>query len=68
MSFFPIYLEMRGRRCLVIGGGAVAERKIAHLLEAGAEVTVISPDASENVARWSKNNSIQLEATVLSER
>ena len=62
MSFFPIYLEMRGRRCLVIGGGAVAERKIAHLLEAGAEVTVISPDASENVARWSKNNSIQLEA------
>jgi precorrin-2 dehydrogenase/sirohydrochlorin ferrochelatase len=62
MSFFPIYLEMRGRRCLVIGGGAVAERKIAHLLEAGAEVTVISPDASENVARWSRNNSIQLEA------
>lgn len=62
MSFFPIYLEMRGRRCLVIGGGAVAERKIAHLLEAGAEVTVISPNASENVARWSKNNSIQLEA------
>ena len=62
MSFFPIYLEMRGRRCLVIGGGAVAERKIANLLEAGAEVTVISPDASENVARWSKNNSIQLEA------
>ena len=62
MSFFPISLEMRGRRCLVIGGGAVAERKIANLLEAGAEVTVISPDASENVARWSKNNSIQLEA------
>ena len=62
MSFFPIYLEMRGRRCLVICGGAVAERKIAHLLEAGAEVTVISPNASENVARWSKNNSIQLEA------
>lgn len=62
MSFFPIYLEMRGRRCLVIGGGAVAERKIANLLEAGAEVTVISPDASENVARWSRNNTIQLEA------
>jgi precorrin-2 dehydrogenase len=60
MSFFPIYLEMTGRRCLVIGGGAVAERKIANLVEAGAEVTVISPDVSENVAHWSKNNSIQL--------
>ena len=62
MGFFPIYLEITGRRCLVIGGGAVAERKIANLLEAGAEVTVISPDASENVARWSRNNTIQLEA------
>jgi siroheme synthase-like protein len=40
----------------------VAERKIANLLEAGAEVTVISPDVSENVAHWSKNNSIQLKA------
>ena len=62
MSIFPIYLEMRGRRSLVVGGGVVAERKIANLLEAGAEVTVISPDASENVARWSRNNTIQLEA------
>ena len=58
MSYLPIYLEMKGRRCLVIGGGAVAERKIASLLEAGADVTVISPDASETVARWSKNQSI----------
>ena len=58
MSYLPIYLEIKGRRCLVIGGGAVAERKIASLLEAGADVTVISPDASETVARWSKNQSI----------
>jgi len=49
---------MTGRRCLVIGGGAVAERKIAGLLEAGATVTVISPDISETIARWSKENSI----------
>ena len=59
MSYFPIYLDMAGRRCLVVGGGAVAERKIANLLEAGAKVTVISPDATETVASWSKNNSIQ---------
>jgi len=59
MSYFPIYLDMAGRRCLVVGGGAVAERKIASLLEAGAKVTVISPDVTEAVARWSKNNSIQ---------
>ena len=61
MSYFPIFLEMTGRRCLVIGGGVVAERKIAGLLEVGAEVTVISPKVTEAISQWSKNNSIQLE-------
>ena len=62
MSYFPIVLEMTGRRCLVIGGGVVAERKIAGLLEVGAEVTVISPKVTEAISHWSKNNSIQLTA------
>jgi precorrin-2 dehydrogenase / sirohydrochlorin ferrochelatase len=62
MAYYPLYLEMNHRRCLVIGGGAVAERKIASLLEAGAEVTVISPDVTETVARWSKDGSIQFHA------
>lgn len=62
MGYYPLYLEMNRRRCLVIGGGAVAERKIASLLEVDAEVTVISPDATETIASWSKNNSIQFKA------
>jgi siroheme synthase-like protein len=62
MGYYPLYLEMTDRRCLVIGGGAVAERKIATLLEAGAEVTVISPDVTEAISRWSKNDSIQFHA------
>ena len=49
MSYFPIFLEMNGRRVLVIGGGGVAERKIAGLLEAGSAVTVISPDVTERI-------------------
>ena len=60
MSYFPIFLEMQGRRALVIGGGGVAERKIASLLEAGAQVTVISPDVTETIARWSKEKLINL--------
>lgn len=59
MSYFPISLQMSGRRCLVIGGGAIAERKIAGLLEVVATVTVISPDITETIARWSKENSIK---------
>lgn len=62
MSYFPIFLEMNRRRALVIGGGAVAERKIATLLEAGAHVTVISPDVTEKIAWWSKQMAISLSA------
>lgn len=62
MSYFPIFLEMTGRRCLVIGGGMVAERKIAALLEVGAAVAVISPDVTQNIARWSKEQRITLTA------
>lgn len=43
MGYYPIFLELAGRACLVIGGGAVAERKVMGLLAAGASVTVISP-------------------------
>jgi len=43
MGYYPIFLDMRDRPCLVIGGGPVAERKVEGLLEVGAAVTVISP-------------------------
>ena len=60
MSYFPIFLEMKQRRCLVIGGGAIAERKIAGLLDVGANVAVISPDVTEKIARWSKEKWVNL--------
>jgi precorrin-2 dehydrogenase / sirohydrochlorin ferrochelatase len=43
VGYYPIFLEMKDRRCVVIGGGAVAERKVEGLVAAGANVTVISP-------------------------
>jgi precorrin-2 dehydrogenase/sirohydrochlorin ferrochelatase len=61
-GYFPIYLDVRRRRCLVIGGGAVAERKIATLLEAGAEITVISPDRTGGIDGLSKRKAIHVEA------
>ncbi|MGH9344033.1 MAG: precorrin-2 dehydrogenase/sirohydrochlorin ferrochelatase family protein [Terriglobia bacterium] len=43
MGYLPLFLEMTGKPCLVLGGGAVAERKVLALLEAHAAVTVVSP-------------------------
>lgn len=43
MGYYPIFLNLTGQPCIVIGGGAVAERKVEGLLQAGACVTVISP-------------------------
>lgn len=43
MAWFPIMIELEGRPCLVAGGGAVALRKAAAMLDAGADVTMISP-------------------------
>jgi precorrin-2 dehydrogenase/sirohydrochlorin ferrochelatase len=43
VQYYPAYLELQGHPCVVIGGGEVAERKVATLLEAGARVTVVSP-------------------------
>jgi precorrin-2 dehydrogenase/sirohydrochlorin ferrochelatase len=43
MGYFPVSLELAGQPCVVIGGGAVAERRIEALLAAGAAVTVVSP-------------------------
>jgi precorrin-2 dehydrogenase/sirohydrochlorin ferrochelatase len=41
---YPIFLDLSGRRCVVVGGGGVADRKARKLLQARAEVVVISPE------------------------
>ncbi len=47
MQYYPVYLDMKGRQALVVGGGAVGSRKAQTLLRAGARVTVVSPRATE---------------------
>jgi len=49
MRYFPVNLDVRGRDCLVVGGGAVAERKTKTLLDCDAVVTVVSPEVTEGL-------------------
>lgn len=48
--YFPALLDLRGRRCLVVGGGKVAARKVASLLLCRAAVTVLSPEVVAELA------------------
>ena len=43
MRYYPVFLDIAAKACVVVGGGRVAERKVAGLLGAGGAVTVISP-------------------------
>ncbi len=45
--FYPAYINLQDRKCLVVGGGTVAERKVVAMLLSGGDVTLISPDATE---------------------
>lgn len=48
-EYFPAFLDLRGRRCVVVGGGTVGERKARDLLACGAVVTVVSPTLTEGL-------------------
>jgi precorrin-2 dehydrogenase / sirohydrochlorin ferrochelatase len=52
MNLFPMFLKLEGRRCLVVGGGQVGTQKIAGLLDAGAQVTVVDPSSAVAVREF----------------
>lgn len=49
MKFFPLFFRTAGKKILVIGGGKVAERKVQQLLEFGAEITIVAPEATQKL-------------------
>jgi uroporphyrin-III C-methyltransferase/precorrin-2 dehydrogenase/sirohydrochlorin ferrochelatase len=50
MQHLPLFADLKGRAVLVVGGGAVAERRVSLLLDAGAVVTVVAPELSPDLA------------------
>jgi precorrin-2 dehydrogenase/sirohydrochlorin ferrochelatase len=58
MRYYPVFLDLKERLCVVVGGGRVAERKIKSLLRTGARVKVISPRLTDSLARLKKGKKI----------
>ncbi len=56
---FPVFLDLAGTRVVVIGGGAVAARKVQALLAAGAQVTVVAPEMGPEVQALSGNANLE---------
>jgi siroheme synthase-like protein len=61
-SLLPLFLKLAGKTVLVVGAGPVAERKIESLLEAGARVRVVAPEATESVKRLASEGRVEWRA------
>ncbi len=60
-KYLPVCLSLDGKKCVVLGGGKVALRKIKVLLDFGASVKVISPNFTKEIKRLSKEGKIDIE-------
>ena len=58
--YYPIMLNLQGKKCVVVGGGHVALRKVKMLLDCGADITVVSPKPHLGMAKLSEKKAIRL--------
>ena len=52
MASFPFFMDIEGQRCLIVGGGVVACRKVEVLLDYGPEIVVVSPEMTERMEAY----------------
>jgi precorrin-2 dehydrogenase/sirohydrochlorin ferrochelatase len=64
MQMFPLFLKLEKRRCLVVGAGSIAESKIAGLVDSGARVRVVAPEATPQVRAWARARKISWQERV----
>ncbi|MDP6779217.1 MAG: bifunctional precorrin-2 dehydrogenase/sirohydrochlorin ferrochelatase [Candidatus Latescibacteria bacterium] len=58
-TLYPVFMDLQGRKCAVVGGGTVAERKVRGLLSASARVVVVSPDLSPGLSELAAEGRIE---------
>jgi len=61
-NLYPLFLNLRGRCCVVVGGSDMAELKTRDLLDAGARVVVVSPEGTNQMSMWAAPGEIQWKA------
>ncbi len=59
-DFYPLFLKINGKRCVVVGGGQVALRKVKALFEHGANVEVVSPDPCPELSKLAEGGEVKL--------
>ena len=59
MKYYPAFWDIRNKRCVVVGGGDVALRKVKRLLDCGAQVSVVSPKLVPELISLKAENAIE---------
>jgi hypothetical protein len=59
MEYLPIFVQIKNRPCLVVGGGSIAARKVALLRKAQAEVTIVSPELCDELQQLCSDGLVQ---------
>ena len=59
-EYYPVYLNLAGKHCVILGGGTIAQGKLAALRDAGANITVISPQSTDGIKRAAQRGHITL--------
>ena len=58
-DYYPVYLNLTGKRCVILGGGKIAQGKLAALRQAAAQITVISPEATQGIQRAAQRGDLE---------
>jgi uroporphyrin-III C-methyltransferase / precorrin-2 dehydrogenase / sirohydrochlorin ferrochelatase len=60
MDYLPLFVDLGGRPCLLVGGGEIAHRKLTLLMRAGAAVTIVAPEVAAEVAALAVEHDLTL--------
>ncbi len=67
MDLLPLFHNLRGRRCVVVGGGDVALRKLRQLIDAGAAILVIAPEINAAIRKLAQKHTLSIRLTPFSD-